>query len=67
MVISSTLEEVSLLEVCDFYSGKAHEHFVTTNGKYKIINSKFVATDGDVFKESNLSFLTAKKNNNGYE
>lgn len=62
MVISSTLEEVSLLEVCDFYSGKAHEHFVTTNGKYKIINSKFVATDGEVFKESNQSFLTAKKN-----
>jgi type I restriction enzyme S subunit len=62
MVISSTLEEVSLLEVCDFYSGKAHEHYVTTNGKYKIINSKFVATDGEVFKESNQSFLTAKKN-----
>lgn len=56
------LEQALLFDVCDFYSGKAHEHFITENGKYKVINSKFVATEGETFKESNHSFLTAQKN-----
>jgi type I restriction enzyme S subunit len=56
------LKEFQLLDICDFYSGKAHEQHITENGKFKVINSKFVATEGEVYKTSSESFLTAKKN-----
>lgn len=39
------LDEVSL-----FKNGKAHEQFVDANGKYVLINSKFVSTNGGKVK-----------------
>jgi type I restriction enzyme, S subunit len=56
------LKEFELLDICDFYSGKAHEQHITDNGKFKVINSKFVATEGEVYKTCSESFMTAKKN-----
>ena len=43
---------VKLEEVVDFKSGKAHEQFIKNVGKYKVINSKFVSSDGENFKYS---------------
>ncbi len=39
-------EVKKLGEVCDFYNGKAHEKSIDENGKYKVVNSKFVSSNG---------------------
>jgi type I restriction enzyme S subunit len=54
--------DILLTDVVDFIHGKAHEQFIVENGKYKVVNSKFVSSEGRVVKFSNYSFLTAKKN-----
>lgn len=40
-------------EVCSFFNGQAHEKCIDENGKYKLINSKFVSTEGRSFKSTN--------------
>jgi len=40
-------------EVCSFFNGQAHEKCIDENGKYKLINSKFVSSEGDNFKRTN--------------
>lgn len=44
-----------LNEVADYRNGKAHENEIESSGvgKYIVVNSKFVSTDGDVKKYSN--------------
>ena len=42
-----------LEEVADYRNGKAHENNIDENGKYVVINSKFVSTNGEVRKYSN--------------
>jgi len=39
-----------LSEVSDYRNGKAHEQNISDTGKYVVINSKFVSTDGAVRK-----------------
>ena len=46
-------EKRSLRDVCIFENGKAHEEHITDNGKYVVINSKFIASDGIVKKYTN--------------
>lgn len=46
---------------CDFINGKAHEKLVVKNGKYIIINSKFISSDGLIFKTSNDCLMPLKK------
>lgn len=46
-------ETKTLGEVCDFYNGKAHENCVDENGKYHLINSKFVSSNGLISKKTN--------------
>lgn len=46
-------ETKKLGEVCDFYNGKAHENCVDENGKYHLINSKFVSSNGLISKKTN--------------
>ncbi|MBM3160389.1 MAG: restriction endonuclease subunit S [Bacteroidetes bacterium] len=54
--------EVKLLpEVFDYIHGKAHEQFILSDGNYKVVNSKFVSTDGKVVKNSSVNFCPAKK------
>jgi type I restriction enzyme S subunit len=43
----------SLEEVAEFKNGKAHENIIYENGSYTVVNSKFISTEGAVFKCSN--------------
>ena len=47
-------EQRELEEVAKYRNGKAHENCIDDNGKYIVVNSKFVSTDGGVKKFSNL-------------
>jgi len=40
-------------DVCSFFNGQAHEKCIDENGKYKLINSKFVSSEGESFKRTN--------------
>lgn len=42
-------------DVCDFYNGKAHEKSIDENGKYKVVNSKFVSSNGEKAKRTKIA------------
>ena len=46
-------------KVADFENGKAHENSISDDGKYIVVNSKFISSDGKIAKYSdkNLSPL----------
>ena len=46
-------EVKKLGDVCSFFNGQAHEKVIDENGKYKLINSKFVSSEGEKFKRTN--------------
>ena len=50
----TTWEQRKLGEVAKYRNGKAHENCIDDNGKYIVVNSKFVSTDGEVKKFSNM-------------
>lgn len=52
-VIRRTWEQRKLSKVAKYRNGKAHENSIAENGKYIVVNSKFVSTDGRVRKFSN--------------
>lgn len=43
----------NLGEACNFFNGQAHEKCIDDTGKYKLINSKFVSSEGEIFKRTN--------------
>lgn len=43
-------EEKKLGKVSDFWNGKGHEQSISEQGKYIVINSRFISTDGKVKK-----------------
>lgn len=45
----------SLEDIATFRNGKAHENAIDENGVYKVVNSKFISTNGLVFKTSNVN------------
>ena len=45
-------EQCKLDEVAKYRNGKAHENDISDNGKYIVVNSKFVSTNGNVRKFS---------------
>jgi len=45
-------EKVKLGDICNFENGKAHEEFIDESGKYVVVNSKFIASDGEIRKYS---------------
>ncbi|TFH45039.1 restriction endonuclease subunit S [Streptococcus equinus] len=47
-------EQRKLDEVANYRNGKAHENDIYDDGDYIVINSKFVSTDGEVKKYSNV-------------
>src|ERR1035437_5283030 len=53
--------EKELGEVASFFNGKAHENNISDSGKYTVINSKFVSTNGSVAKYSNTCLSPLKK------
>lgn len=54
-------EQVTLTKVAFYENGKAHENYIEEYGKYIVVNSKFIATDGEVTKHSNTANLLAKR------
>lgn len=46
-------EQRKLGEVAKYRNGKAHEQSICVDGKYTVINSKFVSTNGKIKKKSN--------------
>ncbi|WP_437373736.1 restriction endonuclease subunit S [Maribacter litoralis] len=52
-------EETTLDEVADYENGKAHEQEISASGKYKVVNSKFISTDGKTVKYSHSANLKA--------
>jgi Restriction endonuclease S subunits len=44
-----------------YENGKAHENDIEENGRYIVVNSKFISTDGDVKKYTNNPSLIANK------
>ena len=49
-------------EVAYYENGKAHEQHIIINGKYKVVNSKFISTDGEVVKYTNEALCLADIN-----
>ncbi|WP_284979502.1 restriction endonuclease subunit S [Arthrobacter sp. fls2-241-R2A-200] len=43
-----------------FFSGKAHEQHISPAGRYVVVNSKFISSDGRVRKYSTKNFLSAR-------
>ena len=54
-------EEKYLTEYVDYIHGKAHEQHIDRNGKYVVVNSKFISSDGTVLKHSNQNYCPAKE------
>jgi len=48
--------------VAEYENGKAHEQDIVEQGKYVVVNSKFISTDGEVRKYTNTANCLAKKN-----
>ena len=42
-----------LRDIVNFRNGKGHEKDISANGKYIVVNSKFISTNGDVKKYTN--------------
>lgn len=54
-------EEKDLGDVAKFWNGKAHEQNISENGKYIVVNSKFISQNGEVKKYSNKQMSPLKK------
>ena len=52
-------EITTLAKVVEYENGKAHEKEISNNGKYIVVNSKFISTEGEVKKYSNSANLLA--------
>jgi len=49
----SQIEFTTLGKSCQFFNGKAHEKCIDENGKYIVVNSKFISSEGKSFKRTN--------------
>ncbi|HQN73090.1 MAG TPA: restriction endonuclease subunit S [bacterium] len=54
-------KETTLTQVADYENGKAHEQDIVDDGDYIVVNSKFISSDGDVKKFTNIAFCPAQK------
>ena len=48
-----------LRQLASYENGKAYEQDITENGKYIVVNSRFISTNGAVRKYTNAEYLTA--------
>lgn len=53
LTFGNEIQHFSLREVADFRNGKGHEKDISTDGKYVVVNSKFISTNGEVRKYTN--------------
>ncbi len=49
----SQVELTTLGKSCEFFNGKAHEKSIDENGKYIVVNSKFISSESKSFKRTN--------------
>lgn len=54
-------EETTLTQVADYENGKAHEQDIADDGKFIVVNSKFISQDGEVKKFTNTAFCPTTK------
>lgn len=59
---SGEWEEKKLGEVAEYRNGKAHERDIDNKGKYTVVNSKFISSDGKIKKHSNTQIEPLYKN-----
>ncbi|AUB82076.1 restriction endonuclease subunit S [Candidatus Thiodictyon syntrophicum] len=52
--------EEPLGKLSSYENGKAYEQDITDNGKYIVVNSRFISTDGSVRKYTNAEYLIAE-------
>ena len=55
-------EEKKLGDITKYENGKAHENDISEEGKYIVVNSKFISTEGLIKKYSDKAHCLAKKN-----
>ena len=55
-------EEKELGEITKYENGKAHENDISEEGKYIVVNSKFISTEGLIKKYSDKAHCLTKKN-----
>lgn len=55
-------EECTINDIFKFFNGKAHENIICEDGKYIVVNSKFISTDGMVKKYTDKMIFPLKKN-----
>ncbi|MBK9729613.1 MAG: hypothetical protein IPO86_16020 [Saprospiraceae bacterium] len=58
---SAECEETTLTQVADYENGKAHEQDIADDGKFIVVNSKFISQDGEVKKFTNTAFCLQAK------
>lgn len=52
-LIPSDWDVKRLVDVSEFSNGKAHEQSIDEDGDFVVVNSKFISTEGEIFKNSN--------------
>ena len=52
----------SINDLFIFKNGKAHENDIDENGKYILVNSKFISTDGEILKKTNSNLAPLEVN-----
>jgi type I restriction enzyme S subunit len=54
--------EIKILgDIANFTNGQAHEQFIENDAKYIVINSKFVSSQGKIFKTSSVNLCPLKR------
>lgn len=54
-------EIFKIKKICEFFNGAGHENIVLEYGKYEIINSKFISTEGKIKKYAMNQLVELKK------
>jgi type I restriction enzyme S subunit len=57
----SQAELTTLGESCEFFNGKAHEKDIDADGKYIVVNSKFISQEGRVIKKTKAQMFPLYK------
>ncbi|HDS7241230.1 restriction endonuclease subunit S [Morganella morganii] len=52
----------TLGELANYTNGKAHENHVTDLGKYVVVNSKFISSEGSIIKKTDNALCISQKN-----
>src|SRR5262249_27118849 len=60
-VIPNEWEVNNLGALVNYTNGKAHEQSIKDSGRYVVVNSKFIATDGSIRKHSDECFCATSK------